>query len=195
MRRCIMRWSLLTVVLLLACKDETDGTSSTAQSSSSSSVSSGAGASASGGGGAGGGQGGVGGVGGSGGGGGAEITRCNPVTGEPCPIGSPCDIAGMQGNFECYPPPGAVGICGNCAIDYCASRHTCVPSGAEALCGRFCCSDADCGGAACNKSTFAPNLGADVGVCGVLVNGAFQPTCMGIPADPPSMGSCFTIQQ
>lgn len=202
-----MRRVLASLCLVAtACSDDVDGAGGSTTSTSTSASSTGG--TTTGGGGAGGeigggGAGGVGGAsvggatsGGAGGGGGAggeSVTRCNPVTGEPCLVGSPCDLAVTPGNFECYPPPAAVAVCGDCTLAYCANGLTCVPSGANAKCARFCCSDADCGNAACNKSTFAANLGPDVGVCGVIVDGDFTPTCSGIPADAPSAGACFTI--
>lgn len=193
-----MRPALFILLLAIGCDDPSDGSGGTTASSTVSSSSSGG---AGGSGGASGGTGGLGGAGGeaggapggAGGAGGDDVTRCNPVTGEPCLVGSPCDLAVTPGNFECYPPPASVAVCGACGVEFCANGLTCVPAGALAKCARFCCSDADCGNTACNKSTFAANLGADVGVCGVIVDGDFAPTCDGIPTVPPSNGACFTI--
>ncbi len=110
---------------------------------------------------------------GTGAGGAAPTIPCNPVKDAECNIagGEACDASNASPNgFECFPPPNPTAVCGDCTNDYCADGATCVVAdGAASIgkCAKFCCTDADCGGAAgsCEKTFLGdPN----VGLCGTV---------------------------
>lgn len=144
---------------------------------------------------------------GSGTGGGAAQTPCNPVKDTQCNVagGEACDF-GQNAEFECWPapPPNTVDLCGACSVQtsLCKDGSTCLAAdagGTMAKCVKYCCTDADCGGAAgsCAKD---PNFSSTVGICGTFNGGGgagggggfVTPICTGIPASPPSNGACYT---
>lgn len=130
--------------------------------------------------------------------------NCNPVKDTECDVagGEGCDYQ-QNGGFICYlGPDNTVDNCGACDFGggnppFCKDGYTCMPIDAAQMAGkcvRFCCSDADCGGAAgsCDKTLSGdPN----VGLCGAADPThmfIMTPVCTGIPATPPSNGSCYT---
>jgi hypothetical protein len=136
---------------------------------------------------------------GTGGAGGGMLTPCNPVTGDPCnPANNEaCDLSN-DGSYLCFPDDTNTGaLCMPCDANFCQNKFECVPTNAAgdmAECMAFCCTDSDCGGAAGSCAVGA--IDGMVGVCGTLdmtdPNAPFltNPTCTGIPAMAPSMGSC-----
>ncbi len=84
--------------------------------------------------------------------------QCNPVTNQGCQTGEECDtVADDNGNligFGCYPPPNDAALCATCDNQngpFCKGGTTCFQTGAadgSSVCAQYCCSDADCGGAA-----------------------------------------------
>ncbi|HEY1957004.1 MAG TPA: hypothetical protein VGH28_15400 [Polyangiaceae bacterium] len=85
---------------------------------------------------------------------------CNPVTNAGCDVdaGESCDI-GDDGTIACFPPPppNTQPLCATCDSNtQCMPTTSCWPaaSNSNGLCMRFCCTDADCGGGHCDKTTF-----------------------------------------
>lgn len=85
---------------------------------------------------------------------------CNPVTNEGCnaDAGESCDIA-SDGTIQCFapPPPNTAALCATCDSNTeCLPGSSCWPGTANPSgeCMRFCCTDADCGGGHCDKTTF-----------------------------------------
>jgi len=119
---------------------------------------------------------------------------CNPVTGTGCnaATGEACDYG--QTGYQCYapPPPNTAALCASCGpSQWCASEMTCLyTNSAQTLlkCVRYCCNDADCGGVA--GSCAANYFGDGVGICATDNGSYVTPKCSGIPASPPSMGTC-----
>jgi hypothetical protein len=81
--------------------------------------------------------------------------------------GEACDNG--PDNFNCYPAPNTGDLCGACDNQntFCKDGLTCVPTDAQGTgkCARFCCTDADCGGAtgSCAKGFSNDPM---VGLCG-----------------------------
>ena len=77
---------------------------------------------------------------------------------------------------------------------FCQAKHTCLPGDAAGAgqCMAYCCSDADCGGAAGSCTIGVLQDAPTVGVCGVPDSGGtfLMATCTGIPNQAPSAGSC-----
>lgn len=106
-----------------------------------------------------------------------QAMGCNPITGTPCDgaAGEACDFS-QNTEFECYPAPGNDGtLCGTCDPEngiYCANGLECLQTDlgtdmpTEFKCFKFCCTDADCGGAAgsCNLDI----LGEAYGLCATV---------------------------
>jgi hypothetical protein len=77
--------------------------------------------------------------------------ECNPVTNAGCAANEACDSNGN--GYECYPATAPDNKtcgqdCGNGpGLGFCAGKLSCVDvGGANAgKCGRYCCTDADCG--------------------------------------------------
>jgi hypothetical protein len=93
--------------------------------------------------------------------------ECNPVTNAGCAANEACDSNGD--GFECFPATAPDNkTCGqDCSnqIGFCAGKLSCIDVGnANAgKCGRYCCTDADCGSSgACNKALTDP---AGLGIC------------------------------
>lgn len=95
--------------------------------------------------------------------GGNNKNECNPVTNDGCSgAGVACDFKTATGRFQCFPPPNEGVLCGPCdnKTIFCGPGLNCDP--ASGKCGKYCCSDADCGG----EDTCVPFLPADyVGLC------------------------------
>lgn len=72
---------------------------------------------------------------------------CNPVTNQGCPSSSSCVYAG-SGQFECDPGTFNIPLCQPCGThsNSCARGYDCYGDYFE-TCARYCCTDADCGGA------------------------------------------------
>lgn len=91
--------------------------------------------------------------------------ECNPITNELCDTanGEACDLKGD--GYHCYPGPNAKNLCDTCGptgnMGQCKGGSTCLP-GPDGKCGKFCCSDAECGAGKCNKMDMLP---AGVGYC------------------------------
>jgi len=129
---------------------------------------------------------------------------CNPVLGNTCDdaAAETCDYNDMSPpEFRCYTAARSTNTGTLCmACDpangvYCKDGLECIQDDlsddASFECYRFCCTDADCGGAvgSCNINDIGD--GVAVGVCGSLdAGGIATPVCTGIPATPPSNGSC-----
>ncbi len=123
---------------------------------------------------------------------------CNPVTGEPCLEGEACDrlqpILGTISGFICFPGSNDVGICETCSTNvdmFCGNTLTCVAEdgsipGGNGTCGRYCCTDDDCGGGTCVKGAYEP-AAPDLGVC---ADGEGTIPACEVPDMPPSGGSC-----
>jgi hypothetical protein len=104
---------------------------------------------------------------------------CNPVTNEGCNTmaGEACDVG--MGGFQCYPSGNVKNLCETCGAndaDFCKPGFSCV---GEGECGRYCCSDTDCGAGTCLKTlegqalfTSAPDLGICVAGMGGGTGGA-----------------------
>lgn len=142
---------------------------------------------------------------GTGGAGGGVPVNCNPVKDVECDTanGEGCDYGDNGMGFICYVGPDlTLNLCDACDptlqnAPFCKDGLTCMPvDGAMTMgkCVRFCCSDADCGAAvgSCDKTLSGSNT---VGLCGAPDAGHTfiqTPVCTGIPATPPSNGSCYT---
>lgn len=100
-----------------------------------------------------------------------QMNGCNPITGTPCVTGEACDFSDAT-EFECYPGDNSGTLCGTCDPAnqmYCGNGLTClqtdlgvaIEEATEFKCFKYCCTDADCGGAAgsCNLDIFADVFG------------------------------------
>jgi hypothetical protein len=79
--------------------------------------------------------------------------RCNPFTNAGCDEHETCDL-GDGFAFECFPQPAAVEehcACNPALGPWCALGTTCMTDERfeSGTCQRYCCSEADCGGAGC----------------------------------------------
>ena len=123
---------------------------------------------------------------------------CNPITHNGCPNdGTACEFV-FPGNFVCIPPidtPSS--ICQACNFTtgpYCGSGLRCDP--ATLKCGRYCCTDADCGSGHCELDQnlafgySTANPGDLVGLCMAMAVGA-GPVCDAAPIPSLSGGTCF----
>lgn len=144
------------------------------------------------------------------GGAGGSALQCNPVVDTQCNVagGEACDFDG-NGGFTCFNmPANTAAVCASCddmAGPACKDGSSCLfadASGNTSKCAKYCCTDADCGGAAGSCALD----GSTVGFCGVdgvatttttsSASGAgggsafFVPQCTGIPTTPPSGGTC-----
>lgn len=129
-----------------------------------------------------------------------EASYCNPVTHNGCPNdGTQCEIV-YPGFFACVPPGAATpsALCGNCNFamgPYCGSGLRCDVTTLK--CGRYCCSDGDCGTGRCELnqnvvfgySTLNPN--DMVGLC-MNMDPTMGPACDASGLPPPSGGTCFS---
>lgn len=104
---------------------------------------------------------------------------CNPVTNDGCGDSESCDVSGFT-DFICYSDNTAP-LCGACDQSnengpFCQKGGTCYapdpnePQGAGTLtqCARYCCNDADCGGANCTKTFMGQpwfQQAPSIGVC------------------------------
>lgn len=72
---------------------------------------------------------------------------CNPITNQGCPSSSSCVYAG-SGGFACTPGTFNIPLCQPCGTqsNSCARGYDCYGDYFE-TCARYCCTDADCGGA------------------------------------------------
>jgi hypothetical protein len=116
-------------------------------------------------------------------------------------------MAGDNLGYQCFSPPPAnsVAVCGSCdnMATSCAPGETCFStSQTSGHCARYCCTNADCGTGVCDLTlTIAPNGGGlctagptDAGTADAAATDAAAPAfqCTGIPATPPSTGTCIT---
>ncbi|MCK6532427.1 MAG: hypothetical protein L6Q84_05585 [Polyangiaceae bacterium] len=121
-----------------------------------------------------------------------QYVECNPVSGSPCALlaGATCDVEWKAGEFVCWGGSNPQAECAACDYGwpkggtFCAGGLTCVdatgqPTQGAGTCRRYCCTDADCGGAACQKGKFPWK--PEVGLC--------TASCTG-PKPAPSGGSC-----
>ena len=129
------------------------------------------------------------------------VTYCNPVTGKQCNIagGSTCDWGDTVMTYICLDPPPAnnVALCGTCdplSDLECSFGTTCIPADAagDQKCMQFCCTDADCGGAAGSCDMM---IVTGIGICGKPdASKMFAvPVCTGIPTPAPSNGACYMV--
>ena len=134
---------------------------------------------------------------GEGGTGGAAAVACNPVTGAPCTGGQACDLNQDQA-YTCFDPPNTQALCETCdpgSGPYCENGLHCFDDGSgTGKCMKFCCSNDDCGGGTCDTTQYGDPA---IGLCGDPGGGgagggaiALTPVCTGIPATPPSNGTC-----
>jgi hypothetical protein len=151
----------------------------------------------------------------------APVNSCNPVTNADCVTqvgaGATCD----EGNngYGCITGPGnSVALCGSCdnSSTFCAPGLTCVQTAASSTtgeCVQYCCTNADCGtggfcdltltptgwgGGLCTTGSTSSDAGAvDAATVDAAATDAAAPgptfVCTGIPATPPSGGSCITF--
>jgi hypothetical protein len=123
---------------------------------------------------------------------------CNPVTHTPqCPAdGSSCEMV-YPGSFICLGPSGTpAGLCQPCSLTmppFCGSGLRCHP--ATNTCGRYCCSDADCGTGRCELNqnlAFGGTVFHPENAVGLCVNDTTGgPSCDAAGFPPPSGGTCF----
>ncbi len=120
-----------------------------------------------------------------------DIYSCNPITNAGCDAMADfaCDVDLVNGAFICTGPPHSQALCDACGPQdgFCKPGHSCVAS----QCARFCCDDNDCdANAVCDKTFFAGVGMGEAGVC-IDMQAPLQPDCSGLPATPPSGGSCI----
>jgi len=139
---------------------------------------------------------------------------CNPVLDTQCNVagGEACDFdTDPNGTFKCYSsPPNTADLCAACDTKNgpaCKDGSTCLYDDASqttSKCAKYCCNDQDCGGATGSCALG----GGTIGFCGMDATGGttaaatgssssgtgggafFVPQCTGIPATPPSGGTC-----
>ena len=93
------------------------------------------------------------------------VIECNPVTNAGCDAakGEACDF--KDKGYHCYAGPNANNLCAACGpknnAGQCKGGSTCLP-GPDGNCGKFCCTDGDCGAGKCEKKD---NLAGSVGYC------------------------------
>jgi hypothetical protein len=98
----------------------------------------------------------------------AGVGSCNPGTNSECSgtPGSACDLG--ETGYQCYGPPNDVacgGACDGSSGPFCLPGFTCLGGGGSS-CARYCCTDADCGGATGSCTDLTALAGYTLKVCG-----------------------------
>jgi hypothetical protein len=126
----------------------------------------------------------------------APADYCNPVTAAGCISGSVCETA-YPGVFVCNNgmtmTAQACAMCNPDTFEFCAPGLHCMVS--ARMCARYCCTDADCGGAAGScvldpTVTFGAPLTSPKDKVGLCLDATHAPLCGTMPVMPPSGGTC-----